>query len=361
MRVGNFIVALLALGACFHAVAQDPVTETGITETPDGTGIRLNLTYDELFGQLPKLSIKDEISVDLIDLGKLRRAVEAVDTREEVRLTLEECIRIALAENPDIAIASYDPLISDADILASKGEFDPQLQASGNYIRATSSLSQQSVAFGGVPAVESWQTQTNIGLGGRLHYGTLYNLTWDMSKEETTFGRFVEEFQGQVSLTITQPLLKGFGRKINTVRIRTAQNAKRISEEQLKLTALTTVAEVIRAYWDLAVAVDNYKVREDSLANAERLLHVSEMRRKAGFAADIEVLQSKAGVASRQSDVVAARAQIHTAADRLKKVLFLRKDGMFSQALLLPVDRPNVNTPLELDPATIDARVTESI
>ena len=169
MRIQILIAAALTMGACFHATAQDPPAAPEVTEAADAAEPRLNLSYDELFGSLPELSIKDEISVDLIDLGELRRAVEAADAQEEMRLTLAECIEIALAGNPDIAIASYDPLISEADVLASKGEFDPRLQATGTYIKATSSLSQQNVAFGGVSAVDSWQTQTNVGSVSYTH------------------------------------------------------------------------------------------------------------------------------------------------------------------------------------------------
>ena len=302
---------------------------------------QLTLTFDEYYAQATERSIQDAISIDLIDLNELREAIESQVRWQTLRLSLKECIQIALNQNPDILVTQLAPEKADGDVMSAKGEFDPIAQMRLNYLEASQSSSQQVRAYAGIDAIELWQTTINASLGGKLHFGTQYALTFDLSKEESTYSGFVEEFGGTLTLTLTQPLLRGLSRKANIARITAAQNARLISNEQLKLTVMTTLADVIKAYWDLVGAIENLKVRQESLANAERLLRINETRREIGTAADIEVLQSKAGVAMRQSELISASTAVGNASDALKLLLDLREGDLFSKAEIVPTDRPN--------------------
>ncbi|MCF6285825.1 MAG: TolC family protein, partial [Candidatus Hydrogenedentes bacterium] len=312
----------------------------------------LTLRYGGALGDGAIINIRDEIRLDLIDLDPLRASLRGNQTNKLFNLSLHECILIALSENLDIRVSGYEPLKSAQDIYAARGEFDPLLQGSATYTRASQSLSQQQAAFGGINSVESFATITNATLSGKLHYGTQYALSWDMQKEESTFGRLIEEFSGTLTMQLTQPILRGFGAKYNKVRISIANNTRIASEAQLRLTVLNTVAEVIKAYWDLVGAMENLKVRSESLDNAERLLKVNQTRREIGTAADIEVLQAKAGVATRQSEFISARQNITDASNVLKNMLNLRDGDLFSRAIVIPIDRPN---PREADELDMDA------
>jgi outer membrane protein len=313
------------------------------------------------YGDGTTINIRDEINVNLIDLEPLRASLEGGLSNQLFNLSLQECILIALSENLDIRVTGYEPLKSEQDIYAARGEFDPVLQSSYTYSRSNQSQNQQTVAFGGFNSVESFSTVTNATLSGKLHYGTQYALSWDMEKTESTFSRFVEEHSGSLSLQLTQPILRGFGLKYNKVRISIANNTRIASDAQLRLTVLNTVAEVIKAYWDLVGAMENLKVRSESLDNAERLLKVNQTRREIGTAADIEVLQAKAGVATRQSEFISARQNISDASNLLKNYLNMRDGDLFSQALVVPIDRPNPRDPSDLDMEAYAAGVIASI
>ncbi|MCC6145900.1 MAG: TolC family protein [Candidatus Hydrogenedentes bacterium] len=329
------------------AAPQEPGdAEAGSAQTPPNPGAglapaELSLQYDMMFSGEVDNEIQRQISVDLIDLNKLREALEPQMSRDVIRVSLQECSLIALQENQDIQVAEYEPLKAYADFLAAKGEFDPVAATDITYLYAASSLSQQEVAFGGISSVETWRTDTNSTLSGKLHYGTLYQVNFAMGKEETTFGKFIEEWEGMLTLTLTQPLLRGAGKLVNTARIRAAENAQGIAAAQLQLQVMQTMAEVVKAYWDLVGAIEALKVRQESLGNAERLLNIQETRREIGTAADIEVLSAKAGVAARQSDVISARTLVGDAEDRLKTLLNVHDGAYFSKARIVPIDRPD--------------------
>lgn len=303
------------------------------------------LPADPVFNQSvnPKeeLNLQKEISVDLIDLEALRKATEKKrGTENVIRMSLKECIEIALARNPDIFVSGLEPIKAQADQLTAKGMFDPVWQTSFQYNYASVYASQEIRAYAGVTSLETKKTDFTSSLGGKLKLGTQYALTFNTEWQATTFSNLKGEYGGQVLFTLTQPLLKGFGIKVNTAKIKMAEKAEKLAYAQLKMTVMNTVAEVVKAYWDLVGAIENVKVREEALANAERLLEISEKRREIGTAADIEVLQAKAGVATRQSELVAARAQMESACDVLKNLLLIRDGDLFSKVLIIPTDRP---------------------
>ena len=307
-------------------------------------------------------TLQEEISVNLIDLSALRQAAESQPGRQVVKMSLEEAVRTALLQNPDIIVTSSEPLKADADVYSAGGEFDPVLQGSINYTEASSLASQEIRAFvGGVSSLETKGLNITGGVGGKLRYGTQYGVTTIMDRQATTFGGLQNEYNTQVAVTLTQPLLRGFGVKYNTVRIEAAKNAREITEAQLHLTVLRAVSEVIKAYWDLTGAVDAVRVREESLRNAERLLKINETRREIGTAADIEVLQAKAGVAARQSDLVSASSRASDAADILKQALGMREGDYFSKVMIVPTDRPNPEDGLGFDFGAFEEGLDRSV
>lgn len=361
LRHSLFCVIMLGLMGAGAVWAADPVVVEEAApapevvappEAPAEPGHELSLSYDPAATPDGGEGLQKEISVDLIDLDALREAIEAkTGPQPKVRMTLDECIQLALKQNPDIIIAGLEPQKSDADIFTAKGEFDPMLQTTATYMYASITASQEIRAYANIDALETYRTNVNSGLAGKLHLGTQYALMFSSTKEETTYGNFIEEFGGQLNFTLTQPLLRGFGDKVNTVRIRMAKNARKMTEAQLRLTVMSTVSEVVKMYWDLVGAVENVKVREEALANAERLLGISETRRRIGTAADIEVLQAKAGVATRQSELIASRSQMQSASDLLKQILNLRDGVFFAKATVVPVDRPTSSDTGPFDPS----------
>lgn len=362
-------LGIAAASALFvHAAAADETTrETPeVVEAPDvneAPGAApappqpagLMLQYEQLLYDAPDNDLQRQIDVDLIDLDRLREALDTQLTQDIVRLSLQECILIALEQNSDILIAEYEPMRAAADVYAARGEFDPILAASVNYTKSKSALSQQEVAFGGISAIEAFRTQSDMTLSGRLQHGTQYQLRFGLNKEATTFGRLIAEWDSTLTLTLTQPLLRGLGKRVNTVRIRAARNAQAMTEAQLQLQVMNVLSEVTKAYWDLVGAIENLKVREESLENAERLLRINETRRDIGTAADIEVLTAKAGVATRQSEVINARSFVGDAEDRLKQLLDLRDGEYFSKARVVPIDRPELEFGKLINTTNFDA------
>ncbi len=311
------------------------------------------------------VTLKEAISEDLIDLSGLRSALDQPVEAQVLRLTLDEAIQLALQNNPDILIAEYDPAKAEAETYAARGEFDPIVSQKLNYSDSTASLDQTVRSFvgilGGVSAVDSRKITSETALAGKLQFGTQYAVQFSMDYEESTFGNYQGEYGGTLGFTLTQPVLRGFGRGVNRIRIRAGENLRKISEARAKLTVLDKMAETIKAYWDLVGATEAARVYEEALRNAERLLKLSEIRRDIGTSADIDVLQAKAGVAMRQSELIQANARIADVGDALKLLLNLKEGDRFSKIRLMPLDRPNPDASAVFDTDSYDQSLDVSV
>jgi len=298
--------------------------------------------------------ITQKIDFNLIDLDLLREITEEAEHAEVVRMSLQECIQMAVERNPDLQVVRYEPLKSGADIFTAKGMFDPMLSTQVSYAESLQAASAETRTIGLLyflfrrsSEIESRNLISKTSVTGKLHTGTIYDVSLSVNSDASSFTSFRTQWSGGLTLTLSQPLLRGRGSAVNTARIRMAENARKIAESQLRLAVMTAVAEVVKAYWDLVGTIENVTVREQALSNAERLLEISKKRLDIGTAAAMEVLQAKAGVAMRQTDLVTARSQVRNAEDAIKAVLNMRDDGVFSSARIVPVDRPHAG---EFDP-----------
>lgn len=293
-------------------------------------------------------TIFDQIKIELLDLRELGEDVDDNLVGEAYRLSLEECVLLALVNNKDIEIIEFETLLADADVLSAKGIFDPTFSALINHADSSNPPSPTEEVFGGFSeSIESKNTDYQLKIDGLLTYwGTRYSVDYGVNREAGTFttnpitNEELSIYTGGLTTTLTQPLLRGRGTDINKVYIRTAENSQKIAASEIRRVALQTLSMTVQAYWDLVGAIQNLEVRKQSLDNALRLVKINERRLEIGTAAAIEVLQAKAEAASRQSDFIVARMNILDAEDILKNYILPEDIKDFISMSILPTTRP---------------------
>ncbi len=335
------LIVLVALGASSHTWSQEPpATVESVEPAPES----------------PEQNIFQSLQIELLDLDQLREEIAAKLAGQPVQLTLEECVQLALKNNQDILIIGYESAIADAALMNARGQFDPSLNLSAQHSDSERPASSQILAFtGGTAAtIESRQQDYQLTIGGISPIGTQYDVGWSVNRERGTFTTVRDAmgnpigtesvYTSDLTLTLTQPLLRGFGLNANLVRVRSAKNQQQIATEQVQFQLLNSIGQVIKAYWDLVGAIETLTVQQQSLANANRVLRINEQRYELGTAAALEVLSAKAGVAVRQSDLISARTAVFAAEDLLKTLIGLYDESgeLLSMDSLVPTQRPQI-------------------
>jgi outer membrane protein len=249
---------------------------------------------------------------------------------------LSALVRDAATRNLTIAAASFTPEIAAADIRAAKGAFDAQLQLQPGFGRS----SQTIVTADGLLASSVTTTTLSGGAGGLLPYsgvtvvgnlptGTQYGVTLDSARQSArpvlALGQVSPaQFDNTLTLSLSQPLLRGAGSRIARAGIRSATVATQSSRAGLTRVVDTTVADVESAYWTAVYARALEKVAEESLARANTLLDRNRQLLSLQLVANIDLLTARQGVAVRQAELTEARRQRADAVDALAFVVFGR-------------------------------------
>jgi len=223
---------------------------------------------------------------------------------DTLRISLAEAVLSALERNPDLAIRRLDPVIARTAVAEERAAFDPVLTASADY-----SESQIRRFLGSQPQpyeITSELTGYAAGVSLRLPTGTTVAL--DAVVDRSTSSIFASQYSGNIGLTLTQSLLRGFGFGANLASLRRARLDLDISRAELRAFAERLVADTRAAYWRLYLAGEEVRIQEESLNLALRQKEESLVRIEVGRLAEVELAAVQAEVARRGSALIDARS-----------------------------------------------------
>ena len=191
--------------------------------------------------------------------------IESAKETKILKIGLVDCIVFALKNNSEIKIKKIEPLIDDGNIKVAKAEFEPSLTLDGS-MGETKKQSANSTAFS--PPISKTRTrELNVGLGGKFITGTEYDIDFINKKDisNATYRIINPYYESQAAITITQPLLEGFGITVNRADIIIASNNKVKSKENFKKEVIDVVSKTKELYYNYVLFLEQYKVAEVSL------------------------------------------------------------------------------------------------
>ena len=135
------------------------------------------------------------------------------------------------------------------------------------------------------------------------------------------FRNQIENSGGNVSVQLTQPLLKNFWIDSTRLTIRVAKNRLQYSEQGLRGQIITTVTAVANAYYELIYAQDNLTVQQNALDLAQTQLDQDKQRLQIGTLAQLSVQQDESQVAQNRANLITAQYTLVTDQNTLKNLL----------------------------------------
>ena len=239
------------------------------------------------------------------------------------RLTIEEATKLALENNLGIQIARFDPQVDDLSVAQAKAAWVPSF--TNTFQKNSTDLPNNSFLAGGIGGKTTQGSFSNsAGVQQNTPWGGYYNASWDGSRLTTnsTFSTFSPQLRSGLSLTVNQPLIRNFS--IDSIRQQVLVSLKNreISDVALQQTIATTMRTVRNAYWNLAYATASLAVQRQSLELAQESLRNTRSRVEIGTTPPIDIVEAESEVATREESVIVAEAQIKTAEDTLRALVF---------------------------------------
>jgi outer membrane protein len=270
---------------------------------------------------------------------------QAAAPSEALALSLKECIALALERNFDIMVEGFNPKIRAADVINEQAEFDPTTFAGYSYSGGREQVDDTPERWSPGRTAKVRLSTPLVGIEQRLQLGTRLGLQLSQQRirsNETGSGtRFIEpsdEFR--TTLSFVQPVLRDFGFDVNRTRIRIAETDQEISEHSLKDRVIRVVTLVQELYWDLVFRIQELEVRRLSLKLAQDLLAQTRVQVAVGTQPQLSILESEAGVATREEAVIVAENNVHNVEDRLKELLSFFEDRQRGGVAIVPTDAP---------------------
>jgi outer membrane protein TolC len=277
-------------------------------------------------------------------LNPARAAAQAVApslSGATIELTLEDAVRRAVENNPDLVIVRLGTEADAARTAQSRAAYTPVF---GTVLGRSSMVTPPSTLLSGEQGVDVDDWFSSTGMRGRVPWGAgAWSISWDSARTTSTspFFNFAPSLQSGLEVAFSQPLLRD--RAIDATRHQyvIAKRNQQISELRFREAIVQTVAAVKQAYWTLKATSANVGVQQQSLQLAEQLARENRIRVDAGQSPPIDLVQAEAEVAQRRENLIQATAGAGDAEDRLRRLIMPPADASFWQMRLEAIDEPS--------------------
>lgn len=219
-----------------------------------------------------------------------------------------------------------------------RGSYDPSLALGFSIDRTSSPLN--SVVVSGLPEVTASSTALQARYSQAFTTGSSLSIGFNNMRQSSTqrFLLYNPAFVSQLSISVTQQLLSGFGTTVGRRFLRVVENERKIMKEIVRQQASTIMAQAQTAYWDLVAARENVRVAEDSVAVAQRFLEDARQKDEIGTMSGLDVATAESEVAARRRDLVTARTTLQMREVDLKNIISKSIAGAWGSVPVEPTD-----------------------
>lgn len=237
------------------------------------------------------------------------------------QINLQQAQRLALERNLNLKASAFDTRASEALVRKGYGIYDPL--AKGNLSAGESRDWTTSISS---PTYKSVVESRAFGLSVSqlFPYGGELTVGMENSRSRVAAGYAPSvnpSWRSQTYLSLTQPLLQGFGPTVTERNILYAVRDRQVAVQELRAQAFTLLKQVRDGYYDVLRYRDNLNYRETSVALARKILEENRARVNAGVLAPIEILEAEVGLTQRERELLDAQRAYQDALDRLAVLL----------------------------------------
>lgn len=250
-------------------------------------------------------------------------------------LSLKEAILLSMRYNPGVQNSKLDRVVAKFSLEVARNEFQFRYKLNG-----AMNFGKNQKPLYGLNAATTLKTTIGTEISAAV------NSNWGRGGTLSS-----------ATLSIVQPLLRGFGQDVNLVALHNAQASEHINWLALKNTMISTVTTVIQSYYAVVQAYNQLAVQKIALKQAVNNLKQIEEKIKVGKAAEAEAVQQRAQIANQKLTITVQENNIKAQYQNLLVVLGL---SPYSQLLI----NKTIHTgPLETPPLepSINAALAKNV
>lgn len=364
-----------------------PAASSSETEAARNLKVTFGHDFSKLPSPFPDITAPyRQIKIDPLVLTNSPRIQQLIKDGK-LLLSLEDAITLAIENNLGINIARYIPWESETDVLRAKSgqqffglpqigsssdfanipsiSFDPILTANFNVADAAIPVNNPFISgtgTSGILELKQHSTQANVSYVEGFHTGTQLTVAWDnnRSSSNSTFNLFNPGVTSNITVTVQQQLLNGFGTLPNTRFIAEAKNERQAADDYFAQQVITTITAVETAYWEYVFARENVKVEEAALGTSTKLYNDNKRQLEIGTMAPLDVLTAESEVATdRQNLILAQTTQLQQQTVLLNDITKQLMDPTLVNVEIIPTT--TLTNPADVNVASLPDAVKEAL
>ena len=222
-------------------------------------------------------------------------------------LTLEQAVNEALGQNERLINQADTTAQADLGLRLARNTFKPKVTPNifGSFGRTD--ISSQTYR---VDVSQKLTTGTDLRLSVATASSQIPNQS-RLSEADVLF------YNADTTLSVTQPLLRGFGSSVARRSLTSAELRRTDANRQQTLAEQQVAVDVAAAYYRVVAQQSFVDVARQSLDRSRRLRDASEAKLDAGLVSQLDVLRAQQLVTQAESQFFDSQAGVEDARDRL--------------------------------------------
>lgn len=258
---------------------------------------------------------------------------------KELELRLEQCRALTLENNLELKVQLISPAIAAERVSEEEARFESVFFSNVSYDKTDTPSSTTLVG------TERENSNTDLGVRVPLRTGGTITFDYVSARSKTNldpgFVTLNPSYNAVSVLSLSHPLLRNAGKRVNTYGIRIAEYERQITDARTKLEVIRVIAAVDRVYWRLYAARRELEVRKQQYDLAEALYQQALRFVDAGDKPQVEVIRTEAGVAQQLEAIITAENNVRDRERDLKRTLNKAGLGMQTPTVLIPATEPD--------------------
>lgn len=316
---GSSVLVLLLITGCQSALDKD---RDGLTRLRESIGRVEPLRDEKLL--VPRDVNPDEIA-KLKDVAKqdeaINRLIKVLEPGSKRDLSIAECRQATLNNNLDLQAQFIDPQIAQEVVREQQAKFESSFDLSVKTQRTIN----PAYNYGKGASVFKNDTLSAVPtLNVPLRTGGTVSLDWTVGAELTASSEsssIATVSQSDITLEITQPLLRDAWMDYNNASIVLAQAAVGSEEANTQVAVISTLLEVESRYWSVYLAQKNLEIQIQIYKRTKSVLDDSREMVKKNQGSISSVYNFEVTLAQAVSAVINAELTLRTAVRSLKTLM----------------------------------------
>lgn len=271
-----------------------------------------------------------------------------VNVFNQITLSLEDAIKLALKNNPEIDSSKINVRIAELNLKIAKSAYNPVVSTENYYESRTIPSTS---AIGGAGASGKFtQSDLNVSFsisGFSSVAGGSYLLDFSTARTTTTNQNALlnPQFPSSFTLSYTQPLMRGLKFDIRRRNIEIAKKNLSLTDTQFRQKVIEIISQVEQAYWELAFALKNLQTQIEAVKQAQNQLESNERLVEKGVLAPIEIVAARSQLTTLEQNVYLAQEAVTRAENNLKMLILKNRNSDLWQSAIIPTSPIEINVP----------------